>query len=253
MNTTKAIIITGASSGIGKALATEYAAPGITLFLCGRDFKKLMLVEKDCQNLGATVYSTQLDLTDRAKTTEWINDCFSKANIDLIIANAGISLNSSNIEEFENSTRKLFDVNVNGTLNSVLPAITHFIAQNYGQIAIMSSLAGYRGMPSCPAYSASKGAMKLYAEGLRGDLAQYNIKVSSICPGFVKTPLTDLNNFKMPFIMSPQKAAKIIIKSLSKNKSRIAFPCPLVFITWLLSCIPPVISDKIYALMPKKS
>ncbi len=253
MEPLKSIIITGASSGIGKALAIKYASTNVKLFLCSRNFEKLMIVHDLCQNLGAIVESISLDLTDTDKTSKWVNNCFAKNNIDLIIANAGISLNTSKIKEFETSTRKLFDVNVNGTLNTILPAISHFIKQKNGQIAIMSSLAGYRGMPSCPAYSASKGAMKLFAEGLRGELATYNIRVSTICPGFVKTPLTDQNNFKMPFIMEAEKAAEIIAYGLSKNKSRISFPTPLVFVTWLLSCIPPVISDKIYAYMPKKS
>jgi short-subunit dehydrogenase len=121
-----------------------------------------------------------------------------------------------------------------------------------GQIAIISSLAGFRGLPSSPAYSASKAAVRVYGEGLRGNLAEFGIKVNVVCPGYVKTPMTAVNNFFMPWILEVNEAAKIIKVKLSKNKSRISFPFPLYFIIWFLTMISTSITDPIFAKLPKK-
>jgi short-subunit dehydrogenase len=113
-------------------------------------------------------------------------------------------------------------------------------------------LAAFRGLPSSPSYSASKAAIKIYGEGLRGLLAKSGIKVNVICPGYVRTPMTDVNQFPMPFIISASKAAKIIRKGLAKNCSRIAFPFPLYFLVWLASLISTTITDPIFARLPSK-
>ena len=121
-----------------------------------------------------------------------------------------------------------------------------------GQIAIISSLAGFRGLPSSPAYSGSKAAVRVYAEGLRGNLSKLGIQVNTVCPGYIKTPMTDVNDFPMPFIMTPQKCAKKIIKGLEKNKSRISFPFPLFFTVWFCALLPNRITDPIFAKLPGK-
>ena len=121
-----------------------------------------------------------------------------------------------------------------------------------GQIVIISSLAGFRGLPSSPAYSASKAAVRVYGEGLRGNLEKIGIAVNVVCPGYIKTPMTDVNEFPMPFLMSPEKCAAIIVKGLEKNKSRISFPFPLFFVVWLATLLSNVITDPIFSRLPSK-
>ena len=124
--------------------------------------------------------------------------------------------------------------------------------RNKGQIAVMSSMAGFRGMASAPYYSSTKNCVRALGEALRGDLYKYNIKVSVICPGFIKTPLTDLNKFPMPFLMSAEKAVKIIINKVNKNKGLIVFPLIIYFSIKLMNCLPFFISDFIFKKLPKK-
>ncbi|MGB1539781.1 MAG: SDR family NAD(P)-dependent oxidoreductase, partial [Rickettsiales bacterium] len=121
-----------------------------------------------------------------------------------------------------------------------------------GQIAVMSSLAGMRGLPSAPAYSASKAAVKAFGEALRGELGKKGVQVSVICPGYIKTPLTDVNTFPMPFIMSAERAAERIQKGLVRNKPRIAFPLRLYLPLWFASCLSPHLTDRFFAALPSK-
>jgi short-subunit dehydrogenase len=122
-----------------------------------------------------------------------------------------------------------------------------------GQVVIISSLAGYRGLPSSPAYCASKAAVKIYGEGLRGSLAKDGIGVTVVTPGYIRTPMTDVNKFPMPFLMNANKAARIIIRKLVHNPARIAMPLPLYFVVWLLSVFPPSCTDWLLMKMPGKA
>ena len=122
-----------------------------------------------------------------------------------------------------------------------------------GQIAVVSSLAGFCGIPSSPVYSASKAAVRVYAEVLRGNLSKYGIAVNVICPGYVKTPMTTENKFWMPFLMTPQKTASIIKKGLEKNQSRIAFPFPLYFVVWFGALFFRCLINFIFSQISKKS
>jgi short-subunit dehydrogenase len=250
----RTILITGASSGIGRALALEYTQNKENiLFLSGRNKKELEKTAKSCKKEGLKVFTKILDVRDKIKTKKWIEEIGEKFKLDIIIANAGISAGTAGGIENEKQIADIFDTNVNGVLNIINPAIKIMEKQKYGQIALMSSLAGLRGLPSSPAYSASKAAVRVYGEGLRGSLSSLGIKVSVICPGYIKTPMTDVNKFPMPFLMKAEKAAKIIKRGLGKNKSRIAFPFPLYFIVWLMSLISTKITDPIFAKLPKKS
>jgi short-subunit dehydrogenase len=126
------------------------------------------------------------------------------------------------------------------------------MARRRGQIGIMGSLAGHRGFPGAPAYCGSKAAVKVWGEGLRGDLKPHDVGVSVILPGFVETPMTDVNDFKMPFLMSVEKAAGIIEAGLARNKARIAFPWPTAFVAWLLGTLPPAWTDPLLRAAPRK-
>lgn len=249
----KSVLITGASSGIGAALAERFSKiSAIHLILCGRNQKRLENTAKICRNQGAAVETLIFDVTDEVATNEAIQKAAKSCKIDILIANAGVSSGSLHMNQDTKSTPDIIRTNVFGVVNTVLPVIELMKKQGQGQIAVMSSMAGYRGLRNCPAYSASKSFVKAWGEALRGYLMKDNIKVNVICPGFVKTPLTDTNTFKMPLLMPAHKAAEIIIKGLYQNKSVIAFPAPLAFAAWIGSILPAALLSLILKCLPQK-
>ncbi len=246
------ILISGANSGIGRALAIAYSAPNINLFLCARNLQKLQDIKEICRELKANVFIKSLDVKNEEESRLWIQKIEENYPLDLIITSAGISAGTSGGTESAQQIKEIFSTNINGILNIINPAIEKMKQRKSGQIALLASLAGFRGLPSSPAYSASKAAVKVYGEALRGNLAEFGIKVNVVCPGYVKTPMTDVNDFPMPFLVSVEKAAKIIKNGIRKNKSRIAFPFPLYFVVWLAALLPTGLTDKIFAKLPKK-
>lgn len=253
MRDPKHILITGASSGLGAELARTYAAPGITLALTGRDAARLEAVAEQCRAQGATVETAVLDVTDAAALEGWMLARDDALPIDLVLANAGISAGTGGDTEPVEQVRRIFEVNVDGVMNTVLPLIPRMQARRRGQIALMASLAGFRGFPGAPAYCGSKAAVKIYGEGLRGVLAGSGVEVSVICPGYVRTPMTDRNGFPMPFLMDADKAARLIRDRLARNKARIAFPWPMLAAVWLLQALPPGLIDPLMRVLPSKS
>ena len=246
------ILITGGSSGIGEALALAYAQSGIRLSLSGRDRERLASVAERCRARGAEVESALLDVADAAAMAEWLALADKIRPLDLVIANAGVALPSGMLRERDTRVRLTLAVNLMGVINTVEPAIQLMAPRRRGQIAIMSSLAGFRGMPSAGAYSASKAAVKAYGEALRGELAPLGIEVNVICPGFVKSRITDANKFPMPLLMESKRAAAIIRRGLARNKARIAFPFRLYAAVWLLAALPPALTDRWLARLPRK-
>ena len=228
------VLITGASSGIGAALARRLAEPDRRLTLLGRDTARLEAVARDC---AGTVETISVDVCDEHAMAEVIEGAFSASPVDLVIANAGIS---------GGDARTLMAVNVQGVVNTIEPLIPLLRAAGRGQLALMSSLAGFRGLPNAPAYCASKAAVRLYGEGLRGKLGQIGIRVSVICPGFIETPLTANNPFPMPFVMSAEAAADRIVAGLARNRARIAFPRRLYWPTLVGTLLPQALTDPIY-------
>ncbi|GDX35958.1 short-chain dehydrogenase [Alphaproteobacteria bacterium] len=247
------ILITGASSGIGRALAIAYSKAGVNLFLCARNQENLQQTKTLCENLKANVYIKILDVCDQLASKKWLDEIEQEYSLDLVIANAGISAGTSQGTESFEQVQEIFNTNLNGVLNIIHPAIEKMLKRKNGQIAVISSLAGFRGLPSSPAYSASKSAVRVYCEGLRGNLQKFGIKVNAVCPGYVRSNMTAVNNFYMPFLMDTDKACDIIIKGLAKNKSRIAFPFALYFVVWLLTLISTKITDPLFAMLPSKS
>lgn len=243
------ILITGASSGIGQALAVAYSAHGVNLFLCARNSEKLQQTKTFCEARGAQVFTEILDVADEEKVKNWIEKI---EVLDLVIANAGISAGTEGGPESFAQVKRIFATNLDGVLNVIHPAIEKMKVQKRGQLALVSSLAGLRGLPSSPAYSGSKAAVRVYGEGLRGSLAPLGIEVNVICPGYIKTPMTDVNKFPMPFLMPVEKCAEKIKNGLAKNKSRIAFPFPLYFVVWLAALLSTKITDPLFARLPGK-
>jgi len=247
------ILITGASSGIGQALALYYAATDVRLYITGRNQERLSEVVDLCEEKGAIVQTQTINVTNTAAMSDWIK---SIEKLDLVIANAGISGGTGGRQDGEpvEEARQIFNVNINGVLNTVEPALEKIRTAKpvTGQIAIVSSLAGFRGWPSSPAYSASKGCVRFYGEAMRGALKDSNIQINVICPGFVTSRITDANDFPMPFKMGAEKAAKIIAKGLAQNKGRICFPWPMYFICWFIGILPDFLAQKLLSKTPHK-
>ncbi len=252
MRAPRSIVITGASSGIGEELALAYAAPGVALALSGRDPARLGAVVERCRSLGAEVDGAVLDAADRDAMAGWLAAVDQRSPVDLVIANAGISAGTGGGMESEEQARRIFQVNLDGVLNTVHPLLPAMQARRRGQIALMASLAGFRGMPGAPAYCASKAAVRVYGESLRGDLAGHGVGVSVICPGFVKSRMTAVNCFPMPFLMEADRAAKVIQRGLARNKARISFPWPMAAAVWLLAALPAGWTDALLRQAPRK-
>lgn len=252
MKNPRNILITGASSGLGSALALHYAAAGVTLFLHGRNEQRLKAIKTACEQRSATCHTASLNVTNAPAMQEWIRQSDLQSPLDMNIANAGISAGTGGEGESDEQVRRIFATNIDGLINTIQPIIPAMIARKKGQIVIISSLAGIRGLPSCPAYSASKACVRYYGEGLRGWLASKQVHVNIVCPGYIKTPMTEVNNFPMPFIMSSEKAARIIACGLRRNIGRIAFPSMLYIPLWLLSCLSPRITDFFFSRLPSK-
>jgi len=252
LSSPQTILITGASSGIGAALALHYAKPGVSLHLQGRDRSRLAQIAKICRDAGASVHEKTVDVTDSAAMLAWLEAADSATPLDLVIANAGISAGFGKKGESFAQVSAVMATNVNGVINTVQPMLPRMAARGAGQIAIMSSLAGIRALPSCPAYSASKACVRVYGESLRGAMARQGVAVSVICPGYIKTPLTDRNPFPMPLLMSAEKAAAKMARGLAKNQARIAFPSALYIPLWFLSCLSLRITDPIFSRLPAK-
>jgi short-subunit dehydrogenase len=232
----KTVLITGASSGIGHALALAYAERGTRLLLTGRDLTRLERVASDCRTRGAEVHISTTPVTERLSFEEQVEKWDDAHPIDIVIANAGISGGSSGGAGFYG----ILHTNLDGTLHTVMPLIERMKARKSGHIALMSSMAGWRGMPNAPAYSVSKM------------LAPDGVRVSVIFPGFIKTPLTDVNDFSMPFLMDADKAAACIKKGIEKNRARIAFPLPMLILARLVAALPLWLGDRVLARAPKK-
>ncbi|MBL7665088.1 MAG: SDR family NAD(P)-dependent oxidoreductase [Bacteriovoracaceae bacterium] len=231
----KSVFITGGTTGIGLALAKYYLANGHRVGICGRDKNRL----EDKSLLTHPHFSIyELDVSDREKTKKVISDFAGNQGLDLMIANAGISVgNKTQLPNFDKA-QELMKTNVFGVMNSFEAALEIMLKQKRGHLAGVSSVSGFVGLPGAAPYSASKAAVIKMCESFRIDLAQFNIRVSVIAPGFVDTPLTQKNHHPMPFMISADKAAAIIAKRLEKNHFMISFPWPMYLITRLMEIIP---------------
>ena len=232
----KVIWITGASSGIGRSLAMKFANEGWQVAASARRENLL----NELNDADSKIHSFPLDVTDNEKCINVFNEIIQKLNnIEICVFCTGIhdpkSETSLNIEKI----KKIMEVNYFGTINSINAVYNYFKKKKSGHISMVSSVAGYRGLPAGGAYCASKSALTTYAESLYFDMKRYNVRVSVIHPGFIKTPMTDQNNFPMPMIKSPEFAANEIFKGLTKsNAFEIHFPKNFTFIMKILKVMP---------------
>lgn len=251
MQTPGNIIITGASSGIGAALATDFARPGITLGLIGRDAARLGATENRCRERGAEVATGLIDVTDSNAMSVWLLEFDTKHPVDLVIANSGItdSLPTTALHEPADVVHHIVDVNFKGVVNTVLPLVARMRERGQGHIAIMSSITALRGIPVIPAYSASKAALKSYFEALRVRLAPHGIAVSIICPGYIQTPMTDgIRGFKYP-ILPLDNAVRRIRHGLARRRPLMVFPWSLRLLLGCVNLMPETLADRALRLM----
>lgn len=241
------VLITGATGGIGAALARCYARPDRTLILHGRDAARLAALSRECEALGARVLCVTFDLRDAAEVVRVLREVSRAHAIDLAIVNAGVARSIGAGEEVEcwDVGREVLAVNLDGALATVAGVLPEMRRRSSGQIALMSSLAAYYGLPITPTYCASKAALKTYGEALRGWLAPEGVAVSVVLPGFVRTAMMERFPRPTPLVQSPRQAAFRIQRGLAANSARIAFPRALAWGTWWLAVLPAALSQRL--------
>jgi len=232
----KTIWITGASSGIGKALAIKFSKEGWNVAISARRENLLEEIAKSNNN----IYPFPLDVTNSEKCKSIFESVIKKTGeINISVFCAGIhdpkSEKKLNIEKI----REIMEVNFFGTVNSINAIYDYYKEKKSGQISIVSSVAGYRGLPAAGAYCASKSALSSFAESLYFDLKRFNVRVSLVNPGFIKTPMTDQNDFPMPMMKSAEFAAEQMFKGLTQKKAfEIHFPVAFTSMMKVLKVIP---------------
>ena len=236
----KTIWITGGSTGIGKALAIKFASKGWNVAISARRIELLNEISNSYENISGF----PLDVTNKEKCKEVFKEIKNKfGDVDICFFSTGTwdpkKEKEIDVEQIEN----VFKVNFFGTVNSIKAVEQYFRDKKKGIITIVSSIAGYRGLPNSTGYGPSKSALNNLAESLYFDFKRYNVRVCLVSPGFIKTPMTDKNDFKMPFLKSPEYAAdKIYDGLINKNVFEIHFPKSLTIILKILSFLP----NKIY-------
>ena len=227
----KVVLITGASSGIGRALAVELARRCAAVGLLARRQDLLQEVINAIEAHGGRAVALPADVTDANAVRVAVNALQSEFGpIDLLIANAGVGATTAARQLEPEGVARVFSVNVMGVVNSVTAVIPQMTERGRGQLAVISSLAAYRGLPKSAAYCASKAAISSLFESLRLDLQPQGIDVTIIHPGFIKTPLTAGRQAKLPFLLEVDDAARKIIGAIEKRKKSYAFPWQLAMI-----------------------
>jgi len=242
----KNIWITGASSGIGRALAIKFANEGWQVAASARRENLL----KDLNNQNPNIYSFPLDVKNESEAKKIFQNIIEKLKtIDISVFCTGIHDPDAEKKLNSEKIRQIMETNFFGTLNCIMAINNYFKEKKSGHISIVSSVAGYRGLPAAAGYCASKSALTTLAESLYFDFKRHNVRVSVISPGFIKTPLTDKNKFPMPMIKSPEFAAeKMFIGLTRKNAFEIHFPIAFTLMMKFLKIIP----NWLYFLLVKK-
>ena len=236
----KTIWITGGSTGIGKALAIKFASKGWNVAISARRIELLNEISNSYENISGF----PLDVTNKEKCKEVFKEIKNKfGDVDICFFSTGTwdpkKEKEIDVEQIEN----VFKVNFFGTVNSVKAVEQYFRDKKKGIITIVSSIAGYRGLPNSTGYGPSKSALNNLAESLYFDFKRYNVRVCLVSPGFIKTPMTDKNDFKMPFLKTPEYAAdKIYDGLINKNDFELHFPKALTLLLKIFSFLP----SKIY-------
>jgi short-subunit dehydrogenase len=232
-------VVTGASSGIGWAVAKELARERCKIGLIARRREPLEKLAAEIVAAGGTAAVAVADVAERDATLAAFTELTSRLGpVDLLVANAGVGaptlLDPPNVSDVE----RMFRVNVLGVIYSLEAVLPAMLQRRRGHVAAVSSLAAYKGLPGESGYSASKAAISNYMEGLRIQLRDKGIAVTTICPGFVKTPMTDVNNFKMPWLLQADDAARRIVRALKRKQKVLNFPWQLSLLMKLTAWLP---------------
>jgi short-subunit dehydrogenase len=233
----KTILVTGATSGIGKALTKELAKENCRLILMSRRFELLQQLKSELELNDNNCLILKCDVGKKDEVAISFKSIREKmGTVDIAVLNVGRPVNVQSYNS--QAAEETIGANFMGIVYCVEQLLPNFLRKKDGMIIGVSSLADNRGFSGSGFYCASKAAASIYLEGLRVELKPYNVKVITVKPGFVKTPMTDQNNFKMPFLMSPEKAAQIIIVGMKKEKRIIQFPWQMVLLTRLVGFLP---------------
>lgn len=245
------VVITGASSGIGRALAAEYARRGAILGLLAR---RADMLGQLAATLPVRAYTYAADVRDAAALKRAAQDFISRAGCpDIVIANAGVSAGTLTGEVDDNKVfEEILATNVTGMMLTFQPFLEAMRSRRHGVLVGIASVAGFRGLPGASAYSASKAAAISYLESLRVELSGSGLSVVTICPGYVDTPLTARNPYPMPFLMQADAAASKIANAIDARKRFYVLPWQMVLVGKLLRCLPRLLYDLLFARAPHK-
>lgn len=239
------VLVTGASSGIGRALAIEYARGGAKLALCARREGELEAAAAEVRAAGGSAVVIALDVADVDAVGEAVRRADHElGSLDLVIANAGRGDTQLGTRLTWADVGPVIDVNVRGAFATLIAAIPVMLAQQRGHLVGVTSLAGVRGLPTSAAYSASKAALSAFLESLRIDLAPAGIRVTDVQPGFVATPINQRATHPTPFIWPVERAARHVVRRLERAPAMIAFPWPLVVASRIGRLLPAWIYDR---------
>jgi short-subunit dehydrogenase len=251
------VLITGASSGIGAALAMACARSGMVLHLSGRDAARLEASAASCRAAGAEVHARVVDVTDAAAMAGWIEGA---GRLDLVIANAGISAGTGQGEaETAAQVRGIFATNLGGVLNTVLPALAVMAQQPAdssglrGRIAVVASIAAFVPAPGAPAYCASKAAVDAWVAASIPSARARGVQLTSLCPGYVVSAMTAANRFPMPGLMPAGRAARIMLRGIAAGRRRVVFPWWMGAAARLAGLLPLGVSARLLGLAPGKA
>ena len=245
------IFITGASSGIGASLARYYARRGAQLGLVARRADLLEGLARELQPRPAIFV---LDVRDAPALKAAADDFISRFGVpDVVIANAGVSRGTLTGQEDDLAVfQEVFDINVMGMVNTFHAFVEPMKKQNRGTLVGIASVAGFRGIPGGGAYSASKAAAISYCESLRVELRSDGISVVTICPGYIKTPMTAVNKFKMPFLIDADEAARRFARAIEAKSSFTVVPWTMGVAARILRLLPNWLYDRVFSRMPRK-
>ncbi len=243
--TAGAVVLTGATGGIGCALAEALAAPGRAMLLVARDAGRLSTLSERISNHGVDAHTAAIDIRDARALADRLRAFDAQHPVSIVIANAGVSSGRrpGGGQESPQDARRVIETNLLGTLNTVDPLLPFMIARREGHLLLVSSLAAIRPLPAMPAYGASKAAIRAYGTALRGTLAGTGVGVTVACPGFVDSAMTRRHRGPRPLELPPATAARRMLDAVDRGRSIVSFPRALAALAWLGARLPPRLSD----------